>query len=568
MNQTKPFRSLPKPSLLGCLSYKTLMTSLVANFGFALICGLAVGQQANDFFWSPAEPNSGDVFNEDLQLELPPGQSQVLYLYYSTDGPAQSELRFGGGLRIESSNSGTIQFDDGETFDPDIVDADGNFVRQRWGSDMDIGFAGPAVVSSDFIERFFFFTLTGAGIVNDNTGPMSFDTGYDADADAFLIGSIEFTGLSIGTVDLATTVDDSISLTNDGFVLLDAQFGAVTISVEENSVGSVELEDGTLSIIGTDDDDVIDVTNTAFGTDVEFNGVTETFDGVDEIVIDSGDGIDSITVLSLVRSNIRGGDGDDTIVVNGAARTQIFGENGNDILTGGTGPDLIEGGPGNDTLNGRGGADFLDGGSMVLAGPNMNTISGGNGADTILGGQDVDIIMGGDGADDICTFEGEDTIDGGRGNDTIDAGEGNDTITGNSGNDTILAGGGDDVVNGNGGQDTIAGGPGNDTITGGNASDVISGGTGDDNIQGNDGLDVITGGSGADTIFGGRAADTISGGSGDDIINGQSENDTINGNGGNDTITGGGGNDRFNGGPGTDEATDVGELGEISIEIS
>ena len=545
---------------------RSCVIGFICVLALGLACNPALGQQPFDFFWSVEEPGSGNVINEDLVVTLVPGESQTINLYFTTDGPSQTELRFGGGLEIETSDSGVMQFDGGEAFEFDIVTAGGTFVESRWGSDTGVGFVGTAAVLPDSLDMFDFFTILGAGIVNANTGPVLFDTGYDADADAFWIGSIEFTALSTGTVDLTTVVGDPISLTNDGFVALDPEFGIVTVNVEEPT--TFVFEDGTLSIFGTDANDVIDVTNTAFTTEVVFNGDVETFDDVDEIVIESGAGADVITVLSLVRSFIFAGSGDDTVTVNGIARTQIFGEDGNDNLTGGTGPDVIEGGPGNDELNGRGGADFLDGGSMVLAGPNMNTILGGNGADTILGGEDVDIVFGGDGADDISTFGGDDEIDGGRGNDTINAADGDDMIAGNSGNDVIVAGNGNDIIAGSGGQDTISGGAGNDTITGGNASDIINGDSGNDMIQGNDGLDVISGGPGNDTIFGGRAADTISGGAGDDILNGQSENDTINGNGGNDTLTGGGGNDLLNGGVGIDEATDTGEQGEISIEIS
>ena len=543
--------------------FKTLVAILFVAVG--LICSVASAQQPFDFFWSTEELGSGNVVNQELFLDIAGGESQTIYLYYTTDGPSQSELRFGGGLEIATSSSGTIRFDAAETFDFEIAIA-GTPIRTRWESDNGGGHVGQAdMISDDFIDQFDFFTVLGDGIRNANTGSPFNDAGYDADADAFLIGSIELTGLSNGMVDLTISVGDPISLSDDGFTALDPVFGGVSIDVIDSVAN---LVDGDLTIFGTGVDDIIDVSSMADSTVVVLNGVQQEFDGVEEVFIDSGAGDDEITVFVPVRSNIFAGNGDDTVTVSGNVRSEICGEAGNDVLIGGSGPDIIEGGPGNDELNGRGGADFLDAGSMVVDGPNTNTIRGGNGADRILGGYAVDTVLGGDGADFIETFGGNDMIDGGRGNDEIDAADGDDIIAGNSGNDTIRAGDGNDRVTGAGGQDNIEGGPGNDIITGGNANDIIQGGNGNDEIQGNDGLDILNGGAGDDEIFGGRAADVISGGSGDDTLSGQSENDVINGNGGNDTLTGGIGNDTLNGGAGTDTATDTGESGEISIEIS
>lgn len=506
------------------------------------LCSHVSAQQPFDFFWSTKDLGSGNIVNDDLVVNMLEGETQTLNFFYTTDGPAQSELGVGGGLDIETSNSGVIEFNSGETFDFDIVtEVFGRLVPigERWASSDGSGFVGPADVFSDLIDRFDFFTVSGSGISTQNTGPDFFDNGYDADANAFFIGTITFTALNNGTVEITTSVDDLTSLTNDGFVPLLTEFAVVTINVVEPFV----VDGDTLTITGTDSDDVIDVSAAGGVVTVLLNGQMEQFMGIDELVVDARNGDDQVTTDVNFPVNIDGGCGDD-------------------ILIGGTGPDVINGGPGIDEIEGRSGADTLDGGS------DNNMISGGSGADLILGGSAVDTVFGGTGADTIFTFEGDDVVTAGGGNDEIDSGDGADTIAGGTGNDIINAGEGNDIITGGNGQDTINGGVGDDEISSGRSADTVQGGSGNDIIFGNDGLDILNGGAGDDEISGGRGSDTINGGSGDDILTGQSGNDTMNGNGGNDIFTGGAGNDLFDGGSGSDTAIDTGEQGEISIENS
>ena len=126
-------------------------------------------------------------------------------------------------------------------------------VTERWDSSSGFGFVGDATIADDSIDRFDFFTIGGNGIVNANRGPVFFDAGFDADANAFLIGSIMFTALNTGTVDITTTIDELTSLTNDGFVPLLTEFAGVTVNV----VDQVSFDGGVLTITGTADDDVI-----------------------------------------------------------------------------------------------------------------------------------------------------------------------------------------------------------------------------------------------------------------------------------------------------------------------
>lgn len=534
----------------------------------SFICHSLDAQDARDFFWSTGELGSGNVTNGDLVLDLMEGQSQILYLYYSTNGPSQSELRVGGGLEIMTSVSGMIRFDAAETFDFDISLA-GQVIGERWGSSTGAGTAGPASVSDELINGFDFFTIFGGtGISNANTGPLSVDAGYDAQANAFLVGSIDLTGLAAGTVDLMIT-PGPLGLTDDGLTLLNPDFGSATVSVTADTADDpFSLNGRVLTIMGTIGDDVIEVSGLSGAAIARVNNIEQEFTDIDEIFVLADEGDDEITVSFSGIKSLFGGPGDDSIVVSGPRMgARIFGEEGDDELTGGPLADHIAGGPGNDDINGRGGDDFIDGGAQVPVDvPNANIIRGGTGDDTIVGGLDTDFVFGGAGNDTISTFAGDDMAFGQLGDDIIEGGGGSDMIAGNIGFDSIFGGFGDDEITGDLGGDEIDGGPGADQISGGANADVIFGGPGNDFIRGDLGADSIEGGDGNDELFGGMGDDLVCGDNGNDTLYGQSDNDTLNGDAGDDVLTGGQGSDQLNGGPGVDTAIDQGESGESDIE--
>lgn len=477
----------------------SLITCFIVHLAASLVCSVTLAQQPFDFFWSTAEPGSGNVVNQDLLIDVLDGKSQTLFLYYTTDGPSGSELRFGGGLEVATSDKGVVRFDSAETFNFEIEAADGTPIGlRRWTNAIDTGgHFGPAdVVTDEFIDQFDFFTILGTGIVNENTGPGLFDAGYDSAADAFLIGSIEFTGLSNGTVALNTTVGDPISLSNDGFTALKPVFGSVMVNV----VDRFTFENGTLAVMGTNENDVIVVDQLDRGMiSLLVNDCPkEIFEGVCDIIIEGMDGNDIITT-NVRNTTIHGGDGDDQLTANGQLGAIIFGEAGNDTIVGGLGRDELFGGEGDDNIDGRNGSDMIDGGSPPLANPGVNTLRGGRGSDVILGGIDVDMIMAGDGADQIFGFDGDDTILGGNGFDVISAGIGNDFVSGGRGSDDISGGPGNDEINGGDGQDVIRGGIGNDVLNGNRSHDILEGGGGDDMLCGGEGNDELHGGSGIDT---------------------------------------------------------------------
>ena len=153
----------------------------------------------------------------------------------------------------------------------------------------------------------------------------------------------------------------------------------------------VRLVDGTLLIIGSDDQDDIKVKmDQVNGQDVIKveaniggpNTYSENFfvtpDLVNEILISALDGNDQIAVLPEVTKNvlIEAGAGDDNVTA-GSGNDEIFGGDGDDYLDGGAGDDLLDGGAGSDEL--RGG----DGDDVLLGGLGDDIIDGGLGNNTV-----------------------------------------------------------------------------------------------------------------------------------------------------------------------------------------
>ncbi|RMC37574.1 calcium-binding protein [Paracoccus alkanivorans] len=205
---------------------------------------------------------------------------------------------------------------------------------------------------------------------------------------------------------------------------------------------------GSLTIYGTENDDVISVRGTGY---VEVNG---------------GDGDDRIEFFSNLESSSK--------LLRGGA--------GNDVVLAGDGTDTIGGGSGNDRLH------------------------GGRGENLIYGDEGDDRITSGGGDDTISAGSGDDWIDGDT-EDIVSKGYDNDAIYGGEGNDTIYGRGGDDTIYGSPGNDNIAAGTENDYVQGGAENDRIYGGAGSDTLFGNDGDDTIYGGKDTDVILGGAGID-------------------------------------------------------------
>ena len=204
-----------------------------------------------DFFYSAGGVESGLVVNGDLDLTVTLGDTVSIYGFWSTNGPADTDLSVGAGFDIATSVDGIIEFNAAETFDFDIVLASAQdiVVGTRYDALGGGGFAGTAEsVGANSIEGLNAFSVTAEGILESNTGPVFLDTGYDIAGDAFLFGRIDFTALEVGSVDLLTTVG-SIGAVNGADSVVPT-FGAATINVVVPEPNSAVLIGAVLTLFG------------------------------------------------------------------------------------------------------------------------------------------------------------------------------------------------------------------------------------------------------------------------------------------------------------------------------
>ena len=200
------------------------------SFALALAFFTANGLFAQgDFFFSFSEggPNEDQAMNFDL------GDSGSLYLYWSTNGPADSDLSVGAFVDIFTTSSGVIQFTSAETFDFGINIA-GTPIGNRWlDENGGGGSVGPAEsVAADFINELSAFTVTGGpGILEANAGNPFLDEGYNADNDGFLFGRIDFDVIGVGTTAVTGAAGEGQIVNGD--TVVDATFTTATISVSK-----------------------------------------------------------------------------------------------------------------------------------------------------------------------------------------------------------------------------------------------------------------------------------------------------------------------------------------------
>ncbi len=367
--------------------------------------------------------------------------------------------------------------------------------------------------------------------------------------------------------------------------------------LERRRLLAASLANGTLTVQGTPQGDVINVGADASHVTVTMNDVPQTFDAADvqRIGILAGDGADTVVFsvdpnIFAIPSTVLGGGGNDFVErPMSLTSDSVDGGEGNDFLIG---AGTLRGGAGNDQLYGTG---LLDGGAgpfdLAQIGPGNTlvndewfydlptwhpavTINGTDGNDTVEARDDgrltindyafnVDAfttwtinLKGGD--DQLTTLDvQEGTFDGGSGDDTFWFADGRpDSVQGGSGNDTwIIDESADDLGSawdGGAGTDLIDdhGFRGNidlntmqniEDVSVGFFPEVITGNALNNRITAPAGRSVtIVGNGGNDTLTGdGR----LEGGSGNDSLQGLSGNDTLDGGSGADVIKGGGGND-------------------------
>jgi Ca2+-binding RTX toxin-like protein len=234
--------------------------------------------------------------------------------------------------------------------------------------------------------------------------------------------------------------------------------------------------------------------------------------GTFRVVVNGGDGNDSLTVLAK-----------STEIVD----TTLNGEGGDDVLTGADSGDVLNGGDGNDRLVGAKGTDLMNGGG----GNDTLVWNNGDGSDRMNGdaGNDGVEVNGSPTLGDVFTLEPEpggvkfkrtnlvpftlDTaterfqVNGLGGNDSISSSAGVGTLTllsvdGGAGADTVLGSDGPDLILGGEGADLLSGGDGADRIVGDRGTDTMNGGPGDDTLVWNngDGTDILNGDDGFDDV--------------------------------------------------------------------
>ena len=178
------------------------------------------------------------------------------------------------------------------------------------------------------------------------------------------------------------------------------------------------IDPDDVQVISTGDkNDIINVSSGENGEVViDINGKKTTYskEEAQKLIIDAGNGSDTITIDADVKADmhIMGGDGDD----------YIQGGGGNDVIYGGNGSDTVYGLSGNDKIYGGRGKDYID---------------GGRGDDSLYGGKGEDNIVGG---------KGNDKLYGGAGNDLLIGASGDDQAYGQGGSDRVIADSGDKVT--------------------------------------------------------------------------------------------------------------------------
>ena len=448
-------------------------------------------------------------------------------------------------------------------------------------------------------------TITGGAGDDFIDGGTSSDFIYGDDLAGTLSGNDTITGSAGADFIAAGMGDDIVYGGNDDDTIFgedgqDTIFGQGGDDVINGGAGDdtiVWKQDGQDVIDGTDGRDQVEVRGTSgvdtiivgqSGSTLTVTGAGSTLNlpnamqdfanGLEELVINGGNGADLITITDVnnvgsILITANGQNGDDTISAAGAmlgvANLQLDGGNGNDTLTGSTGSETLRGNAGDDSLSGGDGDDTLvggdgqdalngDGGSDILRGNFGNdTLDGGDGDDTLEGNEDSDILSGGDGNDSISGGLGDDILDGKSGDDILLGGEGKDVLLGGAGDDTLDGGRNQDTLRGHSGNDKLRGDHGNDSLFGGTGNDTIDGGDGEDTIDGGSGNDGIVGGNGNDQINGMAGNDTILGGDGDDMISGGAAADTLLGQEGDDGISGNGSPDVIDGGEGVNSLSDA-----------
>lgn len=198
------------------------------QFAFCLLLISVFSNNAycqTDFFWSDKNLHQGAV-NRPLKLVAPIGQEVDLYLYYTVNGPINSNISRGLSLDLEIVGG---RFVSAETLDFDICLLGVQEIDRRWGN----GFFGAAAeVADDFVVGLQCFSTINDGITSTHTGPTLFDLGHDPSADAFLVGRVRVELTSAAGAEITTSIGENLIVDDDlgkNARRLNPTFGCVSI---------------------------------------------------------------------------------------------------------------------------------------------------------------------------------------------------------------------------------------------------------------------------------------------------------------------------------------------------
>ena len=368
--------------------------------------------------------------------------------------------------------------------------------------------------------------------------------------------------------------------------LIDNRNGSATKTATA-IVSGVSLQNGVLTILGTNGRDIIHVAlhGSTYRVDARLNAQWHDHED-DYDCNDSDDDGDededhdahnarhqhfTFNVADMASISILGLAGNDRVAVGksvvvgaridgGAGDDRIWGGAGNDLIVDMLGNNRIHVGKGNDNVTLGDGANriWTDGGddsiragnghNQIHVGRGENTMFVGNGSNSIWTDGGMNAVTAGAGNNEIHAGGGADTIVVGGGNNSIWTDGGNDTITTGNGNNEIHAGSGNNSITTGGGDNRIWSGDGNNVINAGNGKNEIHTGSGDDIINTGAGNDQIWSGAGNDNINAGDGDNTVDAGAGNDLVRSGAGKDILNGGAGNDILIAGAGDDTINGG--------------------
>ena len=212
------------------------MKFMIYTISVLAIVSIAVSAVAQtDFFWSFQGLNNGAV-NSDTSGDFNVGDTGTIFLYYTTNGPIDSDISVGAFLDIATTTAGVIEFTAAETFDFMLTGKINGmeFTSTRWvdsnGQGGSVGHTGSISGNGQLLDEWNAFTVgAGFGILETFTDAGFSDQGYDSNADAFLFGQLEFVAIGSGATALSTSIGDGGIINAGQFIF--PTFGNASVNV-------------------------------------------------------------------------------------------------------------------------------------------------------------------------------------------------------------------------------------------------------------------------------------------------------------------------------------------------